>query len=201
MAYRHRSRLGTGFLRSAKKIRRERSKPMTAARKRRRRTRLMVGIALLTLATAGVLNIVPSAAQEPPPPIAAEALTLRSVFPDDVDLKLKIKLDGEETTVVTVDDPSRTVVARYTVQPGAQFPWHSHTGPVVVNIVSGALTYIDGGTCSRHTYSAGQAFVDPGQGHVHTAFNPGTAPMVLVATFYDAPADGSLLIAAEPANC
>ena len=35
----------------------------------------------------------------------------------------------------------------------------------------------------------------------HTAFNPGTAPMVLVATFYDAPADGSLLIAAEPANC
>ena len=149
----------------------------------------MLGIALLTLATAGVLNIVPSAAQEPPPPIAAEALTLRSVFTDDVDLKLKIKLDGEATTVVTVDDPSRTVVARYTVQPGAQFPWHSHTGPVVVNIVSGALTYIDGGTCSRHTYSAGQAFVDPGQGHVHTAFNPGTAPMVLVATFYDAPAE------------
>ena len=60
---------------------------MTAARKRRRRTRLMLGIALLTLATAGVLNIVPSAAQEPPPPIAAEALTLRSVFTDDVDLK------------------------------------------------------------------------------------------------------------------
>jgi quercetin dioxygenase-like cupin family protein len=174
---------------------------MTGASKRSRRARPMLGIALLMLAAAAVLNVVPSSAQEPPPPIAAEALTARSVFTDDIDLKLKIKLDGEATTVVSVDDPSRTVVARYTVQPGAQFPWHSHVGPVVVNIVSGALTYIDGDTCNEHTYSAGQAFVDPGQGHVHTAFNPGTAPMVLVATFFDAPAEGSLLIPAEPANC
>ena len=30
--------------------------------------------------------------------------------------------------VVNVDDPSRTVVVKYTVQPGAQFPWHSTTG-------------------------------------------------------------------------
>ncbi|HSL64940.1 MAG TPA: hypothetical protein VK874_09810, partial [Gaiellaceae bacterium] len=61
--------------------------------------------------------------QEPPPPIAAEPLTSRAVFPDDVDLKLKLKLDGKDTAVVNVDEPSRTVVVRYTVQPGAQFPW------------------------------------------------------------------------------
>ncbi len=165
------------------------------------RMKLTLGTALLMLAATAVLNVVPSAAQEPPPPIAAEPLTARSVFVDDIDLKVKIKLDGQEMTVVNVDDPSRTVDVRYTVQPGARFPWHSHAGPVVVNIVSGALTYIDGDTCNEHTYSAGHAFVDPGQGHVHSAFNPGTAPTVFVATFFDAPADGSLLIPAEPVSC
>ncbi len=138
---------------------------------------------------------------EPVPPIAAEPLTPRSVFIDDISLKITIKLDHGGTRVVNVDDPSRTVVVRYTVQPGAQFPWHSHRGPVVVNVVSGALTYVDAETCVERTYTAGQAFVDPGQGHVHSAFNPTSTPMVFVATFFAAPAEGPLLIPAEPANC
>ena len=74
-------------------------------------------------------NVLPSAAQQPPPPIATEFLTGRAVFTDDVDLKLKIKLDGKATEVVNAKDPSRTVVARFTVQPGAQFPWHTHPAP------------------------------------------------------------------------
>jgi hypothetical protein len=67
-----------------------------------------------------------------------------------------------------------------------------------VNIVSGSLTYIPAGTCHERTYTAGQAFVDAGHGHVHSAFNPGTEPMVFVATFFEAPAEGPLLIPAEP---
>ena len=87
------------------------------------------------------------------------------------------------------------------MQPGAQFPWHSHAGPVFVTIVSGSLTYVDTDTCNKQTYSTGQAFVDPGQGHVHSAFNPGTEPTVFVATFYGAPDEGSLLIPAPAASC
>ena len=86
-------------------------------------------------------------------------------------LKVKLKLDGRATTVVYVGDPSRTVVVRYTVQPGARFPWHSHFGPVFVNIVSGALTYVDADTCKERTYTSGRVFVDPGQGHSHSAYN------------------------------
>lgn len=156
--------------------------------------------ALVVAVAVGVMAL-PSAGQEPPPPIAAEPLTSRSVFPDDVDLKLKLKLDGKDTAVVNVEEPSRTVVVRYTVQPGAQFPWHSHAGPVVVTIVSGALTYIDAETCTERTYTTGQAFVDPGQGHVHSAINPTSSPMVFVATFFDAPAEGPLLIPAAPGDC
>lgn len=160
----------------------------------------LVAVALGAALLVGVY-VLPSAAQESPPPITSELLTSRAVVPDDVSLKVKIKLGGTATQVVNVDDLSRTVVGRFTLQPGAQFPWHSHRGPVVVVVDSGQLTYVDADTCLTQTYSAGQAFVDPGQGHVHTAFNPTNGPTVLVATFFAAPAEGPLLIPAEPGDC
>jgi quercetin dioxygenase-like cupin family protein len=174
---------------------------MTGKTRRRTKAAWIAGVTTLMLAAAAAVGVVPSAAQDPPPPIAAEPLTPRSVFTDQIQVKLRLKNDGRETSVVQVDDPSRTVVVRYTVQPGAQFPWHSHAGPVFVNLVSGELTYIEAETCAETRYVSGQAFVDPGQGHVHTAVNRGTTPTVLVATFYDAPAEGALLIPAEPADC
>jgi quercetin dioxygenase-like cupin family protein len=148
-------------------------------------------------------NVLPSAAQQPPPPpIATEVLTGRAVFPDDVDAKVRIKFDGQARRVVHVVDPTRTVVARFTLQPGAQFPWHTHAGPVIVNVTRGELTYIDGHDCAERTYGAGTAFVDAGHGHTHTAFNATGEPTVLVATFFEAPAEGPLVIPVEPpADC
>jgi quercetin dioxygenase-like cupin family protein len=146
-------------------------------------------------------NVLPSAAQQTPP-IATEFLSGRAAFPDDADTKIKIKLEGQARRVVHVVDPSRTVVARLTVQPGARFPWHSHAGPVIVNVTTGELVYVDGDDCVERTYGAGTAFVDAGHGHTHTAFNATGEPTVLVATFLEAPAEGPLVIPAEPpANC
>ena len=166
--------------------------------RRMKRAGLILGTTLLMLAAAAAINVIPSAALDPPPPIAAEPLTARSVFPDEVDMKIKLKHPGGGTMVVNVGDPSRTVDVKYTVQPGAQFPWHSHYGPVIVNIVSGSLTYVPAGTCVEKTYSAGESFVDAGHGHVHSAYNPGTQPTVFVATFFEAPETGALLIPADP---
>lgn len=164
------------------------------------KAKVILGTALATLAAAALVNVVPSAAQVPP--IASEPLSPRAVFPDDIDLKIKIKEHDGATTVVNVEDPSRTAVVKFTVQPGAQFPWHTHAGPVVVNIASGALTYIDAESCARHAYQAGEAFVDAGQGHVHSAKNEGSVPAVLMATFFDAPpAPEALVIPAPPASC
>ena len=158
-------------------------------------------IALIAVALVGA-NVLPSAAQQPPPPIATEMLTGRAVFTDDVDLKMKIKLDGHGTRVVKAEDPSRTLVARFTLQPGAQFPWHSHAGPVVVNVTNGELVYVDADDCVERPYTAGTAFVDAGHGHTHTAFNATSEETVIVATFYEAPAQGPLLIPAQaPSNC
>jgi quercetin dioxygenase-like cupin family protein len=162
--------------------------------------------AALAVALIGVLligaNVLTSTAQPPPPPIASEFLTGRAVFTDDVDLKLKIQLDGKATQVVNAADPSRTVVGRFTVQPGAQFPWHTHRGPVIVNVVEGELVYVAADDCVDRAYPAGTAFVDPGHGHVHTAFNATDDVTVFVATFFEAPEAGPLLIPAEtPADC
>lgn len=168
------------------------------------RTRLVALIGAVVGAGLLVSGIVPSAAQEPPPPIATELLSGRAVFTDDVDLMIKVKREGEgNTEVVKAEDPSRTVTARFTIQPGAQFPWHTHAGPVFVNVVQGALVYVSADDCTHIEYPAGTAFVDLGHGDVHSAFNPSpTDVTVLVATFFEAPESGPLVIPAEaPADC
>ena len=157
---------------------------------------VLVWIAVAFAALVVGLGMSPLAAQEPPLPIAAEVLTPRSVFPDAIDMKIKVKTH-DRTHVVNVDDPSRTVTVRFTVQPGARFPWHSHPGPVVVNVVEGTLVFIDT-DCGEQPYPTGTAFVDRGHGHVHSAYNPTGGETVIVATFFEAPAgDASLLIPAD----
>jgi quercetin dioxygenase-like cupin family protein len=140
-------------------------------------------------------NALPSAAQVSPPPIGTEVLTpTRAAFTDDVSLKLKMKVDGEKTVIARAKDASRTVVARITVQPGAEFGWHTHPGPVVVNVDEGELTYVAADDCVEHEYPAGTAFVDAGGDHVHSAINRSGGPTVVVATFFDAPESGPLTI-------
>jgi quercetin dioxygenase-like cupin family protein len=181
-------------------------------------SRKQVALTAAALVAAGVIGagIFPSIAQVPPPPIAAEPLTGRAAFPDDVDMKLEIapaddperdrdgRRDGDADEIhVKVDDPTHTVVVRFTVQPGAQFPWHSHPGPVFVNVVEGTLVYVPADDCEHLPYPAGTAFVDPGHGHVHSAFNPGPGVTIIVATFFQAPPGTEpLLIPADaPPGC
>ena len=61
------------------------------------------------------------------------------------------------STCMTFPDGSR----RITVQPGAQFPWHTHPGAVIVNIAQGELVYVEASDCIERPYPAGTAFLDP----------------------------------------
>ena len=162
-----------------------------------RRT-LAITTAVAAAATLGATTL-PTTAQTPP--IVLEQLGDRSVFTDRVELKFKVKDHDGEMTVVSAKDASRTAVARITVQPGARFPWHTHAGPVVVNVDQGTLTYVEGDGCHEHSYGEGEAFVDSGHGHVHSAYNPGTTATVVYATFFEAPKDGPLNIPARAPDC
>jgi redox-sensitive bicupin YhaK (pirin superfamily) len=106
--------------------------------------------------------------------------------------------------VLNMPDLSRTVIARITVQPGAQFPWHTHPGPVIVNIAQGELVYVEASNCIEQPYPAGTAFIDHGHGHTHTAFNRTSTVTVLYATFFEVPPQGPLTITEgvqAPAGC
>jgi quercetin dioxygenase-like cupin family protein len=161
-----------------------------------------VGAALIGAAVLGV-GVLPSVAQSPPT-FTPQPQTGRALFTDNVDVKIKLKLEGEERVVVNSEDPSRTAVVKFTVDPGAEFPWHTHAGPVIVNVTQGELVYVAADDCVQRSYPANTAFVDPGHGHVHKAFNPSTTtPTVFYATFFEAPPPPtSLLIPApEPEDC
>jgi quercetin dioxygenase-like cupin family protein len=158
-----------------------------------------IGLGLLLAIGLIAVAVIPSLAQDP---IVAQPLTARAVFTDDVAIKFRVKADGGRTEVTNLKDGSRTQTVMFTVQPGAMFPWHTHPGSVVVNVASGELVYVPSETCEERHYAAGEAFFDPGHGHVHTAFNPGSVPTVLVATFFGLPATGPLSTPVQPpADC
>lgn len=120
-------------------------------------------------------------------PILAEPLTGRHVFTDNVAAQLRVKPDGRPTSVINLEDASRIAVVRFTVQPGVRFPWHSHPGLVMVSVTKGELVFVYANDCVRRPYAMGTAFVDPGFGNVHYAFNRTAGETVIVATFLGVP--------------
>ncbi|MBV8151190.1 MAG: cupin domain-containing protein [Candidatus Eremiobacteraeota bacterium] len=59
------------------------------------------------------------------------------------------------------------------VPPGAAIPRHTHGGPAVVTMVSGALVVTD--AKGTRTLKAGQTFTEP-TGYVHAVANKGSIP-------------------------
>jgi mannose-6-phosphate isomerase-like protein (cupin superfamily) len=124
---------------------------------------------------------------DPPVPILFEPLTGRHLFTDEVAAQIRVKPDGRPREVINIQDASNIAVARFTVQPGVRFPWHSHPGLVMVAVTQGELVFVYADDCVERRYPAGTAFVDPGFGNVHFAFNPDPGETIIVATFLGVP--------------
>jgi hypothetical protein len=148
--------------------------------------------ATFTSAAVIVLVFAGTALGTPGGNVISAPILVRGDFVDRVDVKVKFERDGN-IIVSNAPDAGEVVVQQVTIGPGGTTGWHSHPGPVVVVVKEGTLTYVraDGGVCSSTPYPAGTAFVDPGQGHAHTAFNFGTGNLVLYATYFDVPVGGS----------
>ena len=97
---------------------------------------------------------------------------------------------------------SNVVTARIEFRPGNSTGWHSHAGPVFVQVVSGALTlrHAANGRCLSDVVRAGHGFFEK-PGAVHLAVNHRRHPAVVYATSVlppgAPPADG----ARAPAAC
>jgi hypothetical protein len=138
----------------------------------------------------------------------AQAFHIRSTDGFDVEIKTK--------------DNTDIAVANVVVGPGGSSGWHSHPGPVLVVVKTGAITFYRAGkhggqngddengdnrtdapTCSRTVYPAGSAFVEvPAPGHVMLAKNEGSIESTVTATYFAPP--GAALRIDQPApggNC
>jgi quercetin dioxygenase-like cupin family protein len=138
------------------------------------------------------------------------AVVARASFADPTDIKFKVE-DGS-MQVIHVPDAAQTVVQQITIRSAENnggvvgtTGWHSHPGPVVVLITAGEMSFYDSDdpTCTVRTYTAGQAFVDSGQGHIHTARNEGSVNLELWATYFDVPVGDAFRndVTPAPGNC
>ena len=76
---------------------------------------------------------------------------------------------------------SDVYVVRNQITPGGHTGWHSHPGPSIISVVSGAATEYRDDEPNGVVYAAGTAFVDEGGDHAHIVVNEGNTDLVLVA--------------------
>src|SRR5204863_5965522 len=97
---------------------------------------------------------------------------------------------------------SNVVTVRIDFSPGDTTGWHSHPGPVLVQVVSGAVTlqHAAHGRCLSDVVSAGHGLFET-PGAVHVAENRGPAPAALSATFIPPGDAGPDVPAPLPARC
>jgi len=103
-------------------------------------------------------------------------------FPDGLlDLMCKDPLTEWELKTKVKGD-SDVYVVQNTFPPGAHSGWHTHPGPSLITVTSGALTVYEASdpTCTPIIYTAGQSFTDIGCGDIHLIRNEGSVNAVTV---------------------
>jgi quercetin dioxygenase-like cupin family protein len=151
---------------------------------------VILGLAAFAL-MAGVAVATPGFLVSATPPVRG---TIAEPFEVEINGLLELKTEGP------IDVADQTI----TIQPGGHTGWHSHPGPALVVIKSGAFTLYDGDdpSCTPQVFTAGSAFVDRGGGHVHIGRNEGTTPVELSVTYLLPKGAGARTdVSPAPGNC
>ena len=161
------------------------------------RTSVFLAVAALGVAGTGIVFATPGSG------VLTGQVWARGSFQTPVDIKIKVE-DGRQE-VLHVSNTQENVIQQIVLAPGGHTGWHSHHGPAMAVVMSGALTLYDGDdpACLAHTYTAGQGFVDAGQGHVHIARNLSSTDNAEVwVTYLDVPKGQSVRVdQPNPGNC
>ena len=133
-------------------------------------------------------------------PTARSSPEGRSLRPTDVKIKSTL---GGDFRVMHVPNSEQAIVQQVTIEPGAQTGWHSHHGPVFVVVAAGTMTLYqaDDPTCTGETYSAGQVFVDPGQGRFTTPATTAASASCCTPRTSTFLARGAAIPGANPGTC
>jgi len=93
-------------------------------------------------------------------------------------------------------------VSRVVFQPGGHSGWHTHPGPVLIQVLSGVVTFYeaDDPSCTPIVRSAGEAYLDLGE-HPHIARNESEEVAENLVTAFVPPAGPARIDADAPGNC
>jgi quercetin dioxygenase-like cupin family protein len=154
--------------------------------------RVVVGLTAVTLASAGVALATPGSG------ITSTNLSV-GLF-DDLRIKTHV---GDHKVKIDTKGASDVYVVHNLIAPGGHTGWHTHLGPSLITVKSGTITAYDGDdpTCSPTVYTAGQGFVDAGDGHVHMLRNESSVAAETIAVQLLPQGAVRRIDAPAPGNC
>lgn len=125
----------------------------------------------------------------------------RATFAQDGNFKVK-RITGDWHVEVKAHPDLDMAVQQIVFQPGGQSGWHSHPGPVFIQVVSGTMTFYesDDPSCTPVVRSAGQGFLDVGE-HAHIARNETGTPATNVVIYLAPPGAALRIDQPNPGNC
>ena len=133
----------------------------------------------------------------------ASTLLGRANFGDPLEETFKVKrITGDWHGEVKAKPSLDLAVQRIVFQPGGQSGWHTHPGPVFIQVVVGTMTFYesDDPNCAPIVRSAGQGYLDLGE-HAHIARNESGAVAENLVTYVVPPGAALRIDADPPGNC
>jgi hypothetical protein len=127
----------------------------------------------------------------------------RATFADATGGPFKVKrITGDWHVEVKAKPAFDIAVQTIEFAKGAQSGWHSHPGPVFIQVVSGTMTFYesDDPTCTPIVRTAGQGYLDVGD-HAHIARNETEAPAQNLVTYFAPPGAPLRIDEPAPGNC
>ena len=127
----------------------------------------------------------------------------RATFSDPSDQNFKVKrMTGRWHFEIKAKPAFDLAVQTIEFQPGAQSGWHSHPGPVFIQVVQGTMTFYesDDPTCTPIVKSEGEGFLDVGD-HAHLARNETGEAAQNVVTYFAPPGVPLRIDEPDPGNC
>ena len=134
---------------------------------------------------------------------SSSTLLGRATFSDPSDPVFKVKrITGNWHMEVKATPGFDLAIQTITFQAGGQSGWHSHPGPVFIQVVSGTMTFYesDDPTCTPTVRTAGQGFLDYGD-HAHIARNESGSVAQNVVTYFAPPGAALRIDEPNPGNC
>ena len=127
----------------------------------------------------------------------------RATFSDADDQTLNVKRKTDDWYVDIKSKPATDVAVQTVLfQPAGQSGWHSHPGPVFIQVVYGTLAFYesDDPTCTAIIRTKGQGYLDLGE-HAHIARNETADTARTVVTYFAPPGADLKIDEPAPGNC